>query len=464
MPDNIPFLGLPKFPTNPKYQYEFTESVSRGTFVNTFQSGVSSRTAITSRFLRIFTLKFKVITSDLMDDLEQFYRVVGGGLQSFIFNPPIEQISNRYTRIVSDGSQKLEDFVGENLRAGSQSTIVRFTQPFNRILFVALLESTGLILEEVFGEDDSGKYIQFDGLLESQNADIPDHAQDFLDLDSKDFMIDFWFRAETIFTSSSASYAAMSGKTLIFTIDGTPYTVTFTAAAVDAATTAQEINDQHGDKVEAQVFGTTELKIRTLIDSGYFTMSSGTAFAQLNLAAPVVFIIHKHDGVDTGYYVKQDGTGNLTFFMESGGTGATVTAASAFHLFDGTWNYIAIVIDESGNGQFYVNGVISGSAVDVSSVGSIDNTEDFSLNKDANANMQINRVGIWSWTTGSLPAGIATTISNLFDSWNERHSIDVADEDGLQVLYAFDDETGDDFVQEENLDLNNNPSFAVFDQ
>ena len=463
MPLNQPYIGHPLMIIDPVYQYDFSESINSSVQVNNFQSGVSVRNRLSSRKRRTFKLLFRTVKTGLMNDLERFYRDLDGPLQPFWFKPPLERFAGRYTKLVSDGSQKLEDFESTLLRVGDQSILVRFTQPFNRTLFKPLLENTGLILEEVFGEDDPGKYIQFDGLLENQNATIPDHAQDFLDLNSKDFMIDFLFRGETIFTSSSASYAAMSGKTLIFTIEGTPYTVTFTAAVVDAATTAQEINDQHGDKVECQVFGTDELKISTLIDSGYFTIS-GTAFAQLNLAAPVVFPIHKHDGVDTGYYIKQDGTGDLTFFMESGGTAATVTAASAFHLFDGAWHYIVIVIDESGNGQFYVDGSANGSPVSVSAVGSIDNDADFSINKDANANLQMNRVGIWSWDSGNLPAGIATTISNLLDSWNERHSIDVADEDGLQVLYTFDDETGDDFVQQEDLDLNNNPAFFDFDQ
>jgi hypothetical protein len=463
MPLNKPYLGHPLFVISPVYQYDYTETVNSDVQVNSFQSGFSARNAFSSRKQRMFNLVFKTVTIGLMNDLERFYRDLGGQLSPFWFKPPIELFSSRYTQLLSDGSQKLEDFESVQLRAGDQSVLVRFTQPFNRTLFKPLLENTGLILEEVFGEDDPGKYIHFDGLLESQNAVIQDHAQDYLDLGSKDFMIDFLFRAETIFTSSSASYAAMSGKTLIFTIDGTPYTVTFTAAAVDATTTAQEINDQHGDKVECQVFGTTELKIRTLIDSGYFTIS-GTAFAQLTLAAPVVYPIHKHDGVDTGYYIKQDGIGNLIFFMESGGTGATITADASFHLFDGVWHYIAIVIDESGNGQFYVDAATSGSAVSVSAVGSLDNTADFYLHKDANADIQMDRVGIWSWDSGSLPTTIATIISNLYDSWNQRHSLDVSDEDGLQVLYAFDDETGDDSVQQENLTLNNDPSFFDFDQ
>lgn len=461
MPLNNPYLGYPTLPLpSDNYDFGFTESLNSDVQVNPFQSGFTVRNAFSSRKRRTFALKFGTNSIAAMDDLWRFYNDMGGTLKSFWFEPPIELLSNRYTQLLVDGSQQLQNFTSTQLRAGNQKVLVRFTQPFSRTLFAPIIESTGLLLEEVFGEDDPGKYIHFDGLLQSQNATIPDYSQDFIDFGTKDFMIGFLFRAETIFTSSSASYAAMTGLDLDFTIGGgTPFTVTFTDAAEDAATTSQEINDQHGDKVEAQVFGTTELKIRTLIDSGYFTIA-GTAFAQLDLSAPVVFPIYKHDGVDTGYYFEQDGTDDLTFFLEDGTTARTITADSSFHLFDGIWHYILVVCDRSGDGQIYVDSTASGSAVDISAANlSLDNTEDFSLHKDANADLDMDRIGVWSWTAGSLPVGIATTISNLHDNWFQ---VDVSDEDGLKSMWVFNDETGDDIVKQEDLTLINAPAFFGF--
>ncbi|GAG38996.1 unnamed protein product, partial [marine sediment metagenome] len=253
-------------------------------------------------------------------------------------------------QLLSDGSQTLDTFPNGELRAGSQARVVRFTQDLTTTLFQPTLESAGLILTEVLGEDEKGNYLHLDGLINAQNAYVPDHLQDYFDFGvDDDFMIDFMIRGETIFHTTSASYAALNTKTLVFTIDGNTYTVTFTAGATDAASVVSEINDQQDEAVEAQVLGTTEFRVRSIVDTGYFTVS-GTAQAQLNFAAPVVKIIAKHDGVDTGYYFQQDGTGDLTFFLESGGTGKTITADSDFHVLDGLWHYVAVVVDYDGNG------------------------------------------------------------------------------------------------------------------
>lgn len=452
----IPVLGLPKFPSELDYQYSFTEELDQDVFAATFQSGISSRQLRTSHRRRTFTVKFKTVKESTMRILNQFYEEIGGPLKPFLFEPPIEKF-DRYTQLVTDGSQILGDFEDGSLRAGNQSVVVRFTDNFSRTLFKPLLESTGLILQEVLGEDDKGKYIYLDGLLESQNASIADHEQDFLDLGTKDFMFDFLFRGETVFLSSSASYAGLTGTTLIFTIDGVAHTVTFTADAVDAASVVQEINDQQGDFVEAQVFGTTELKIRTVAVDGYFTIS-GTAFTGLDLAAPVIFPVHKHDGT-SGYYFKQDGVGDLTFFIEGiWGDTATITADSSFHLLDGSFNFITVVIDRSGNGQIYVNGETSGAAVDTSVIQkTIDNGADFYLHKDANLDIDMDRVGVWSWDGGDLPSDIAARITVL---GSDLFRID--NEDGLQVLYTFDKSDGRDDKQQEDLTLVNDPIFIDF--
>lgn len=462
MPLNIPYLGKSKFPSSPIYRYDFIETIEDDVSQIEFQAGKSVRILNSSLKRRRFTLKFNAISSDLMNDLERFYRDMDGGKRSFLFEPPIEKSSGRYAQLLADGSQQLQNFTSAQLRAGNQSVVVKFTQPFNRTIFYLTAENTGLVLEEVFGEDEPGKYINFDGLFENQNATVPQHLQFALDLGSKDFMWDFLFRGETVFVSSSASYAAMTGLDLDFTVGGgTPFTVTFTAAAIDASTTAKEINDQHGDKIECLVYNTDELRMKSLQDSSYFIIG-GTALAQLNLSAPIIFPIHKHDedSTGTGYYFKQDGTGDLTFFMESGGTGVTITADSLFNLLDGAWHYIAVVIDKSGNGQIYVDGAESGVPVSVSSVGSLDNIADFSLHQSADSDIQMKRVSLRSWDSGDLPDTISTTISNLHSDWEQ---IDVADETGLQVLWPFDDETGVDIIQEHDLILNNSPAFFEFD-
>lgn len=449
-----PVLGLPKFPSDLDYQYSFTEELAQDVFVTSFQSGISARSLRTSHRTRTYTLKFKVVTESIMNVLEQFYRDRNGTLKPFLFDPPKTKF-NRYTEMLADGSQ-LSSGYNENglLRAGSQSVPVRFMDNFSRTLFKPLLESTGLSLVEVLGENPYGKYINFNGLLNGQYAYVEDHKQTYLDLGTNDFMIDFMVRGETVFVSTSASYAALTGKTLIFTIDGDDYTVTFTSAATDAASVVEEIHQQQGTIINSQVFGTTELKIVTADISGYFTIS-GTAFAQLNLAAPTFYPVYKHDGT-SGYWFKQDGTGDFTFYIEGiWGDTATITANSLFHLLDGSFHYICVTINRTGNGQIYVDGVASGAVVDVSGIRkTIENDSHFYINKNAAINCDCDRVGIWSWDQGNLPSDISTRI---YTYYNNIFRID--ESDGLKALFTFDDSTGNDIKNQEDLILINNPTF-----
>lgn len=459
---SIPILGLPKFPSELDYQYSLTEETDQDVMVVPLQSGITARTSRTSHRKKTFNLKFKIVKESILNILAHFYKEIGGPLKPFLFEPPIEKFS-RYTQMLQDGSQMLSDFENDgSLRAGNQSFIVMFTDNFSRTLFKPLLESTGLVLVEVLGEDDKGKYMHLDGLLENQQATITDLDQDFLDMGTDDFMIDFLIRGETIFISDSASYASLSTKTLIFTIDGTTHTVTFTAAATDAASVVQEINDQQGDFVEAQVFGTTELKIFTVADDGFFTIS-GTAFAQLDLSAPIVFPISKSTAAPLGYLFLQPGTSEFEFRVRKPGNSTQIFADSSFHLFDGSCHYIVIVIDHDGDGQLYIDGAISGAAWDLGAIGSLDNTADFFINEtpsglDNRGVFDIDRIGIWNFGSGGLPSDIATRIATLHEDWFR-----IDDDDGLVVLYTFDKSDGRDDKQQEDLTLLNNPTFVDFE-
>lgn len=458
---SIPILGLPKFPSELDYQYSFTEELDQDISVSSFQSGISTRNLQTSHRRRTFNLKFKTVKESTMNILQQFYKEIGGPLKPFIFEPPIEKFS-RYTQMLQDGSQILSTFENAgSLRAGTQSFVVRFTDNFSRTLFKPLLESTGLVLEEVLGENPKGKYMHLDGLLESQQATITDEDQDFLDLGTDDFMIDFLFRAETVYISQIASYAGLTGLTLIFTIDGTPHTVTFTAAATDAASVVQEINNQQGDFVEAQVFGTTELKIFSVADDGFFTIT-GTAVGGLDLLSHRIVILEKTNGsISFNCDILNSAGSNLLIFeINDGVTSKQITADASFFLADGSWHYIAITCDRDGNGQIYVDAVASGAAIDISSVGSIDNTGDFLINNDVNvlSNFDIDRIGIWNFGSGGLPADIATRIATLNDDWFR-----IDNDDGLDILYTFDKSDGRDDKQQEDLTLLNDPTFIDFE-
>lgn len=86
-----------------------------------------------------------------------------------------------------------------------------------------------------------------------------------------------------ILLSSGADYTALNGKTLIVRVDGSDRTATFTGAAVDAATTADEINTQLATWVDSIAFG-NEIKIHneTGTAGATLTINGGTAAAQLN--------------------------------------------------------------------------------------------------------------------------------------------------------------------------------------
>ncbi|GAG33074.1 unnamed protein product, partial [marine sediment metagenome] len=86
--------------------------------------------------------------------------------------------------------------------------------------------------------------------------------------------------------SSGASYVALNGKTLIVRINAVDRTVTFTAGAVDASTTAAEIDSQLSAWADSVSMG-SEIKIYNKSGSSSATIltNGGTAEVQLNFGA-----------------------------------------------------------------------------------------------------------------------------------------------------------------------------------
>lgn len=449
----IPILGLPKFPTQiDPYEYVYTEEIDQDVFVSPFQSGIAVRTARTSHTRRRFSLNFRFLTSSTMQVLDKFYTDLQGPLVPFIFEPAIEKLEFR-TLLTLTGSQTLATFPDGSLRITNQTHVARFTEDLSRTLHTPFLESTELILTETLGENNKGKFLRLNGIDFNQYATVPDHTQQLLNLGTDDFMFDFLYCADTEFISNTASYGSLDTKTLLFNIASTTHAVSFDAAATNAFTVAKQINDQQGFYVDAQVFSADQIKIKSVFGSKFFTMS-GTAKVQLNLNAPDVFPIWKHDNVDTGYYFKQAGVSDFTFFMESGGTAKTITAATSFDLNDGIKHYVVMLADEDGNGQLYIDGEVSGAAIALGSIGSVTNSVDFTLNNSANGTFGVDRLGIWTWTTGLLPTDISSRIA---DNNNNRYRVDSAD--GLKVLWGFDGATGIDKKAFNELVFFNDPAF-----
>jgi hypothetical protein len=89
-----------------------------------------------------------------------------------------------------------------------------------------------------------------------------------------------------ILLSSGADYTALNGKTLIVRINAVDRTVTFTAAAIDAATTAAEIDSQLSAWADSAAIG-AEIKIwnKTATSAATIVTNGGTAEIQLNFGA-----------------------------------------------------------------------------------------------------------------------------------------------------------------------------------
>jgi hypothetical protein len=85
-------------------------------------------------------------------------------------------------------------------------------------------------------------------------------------------------------------------------------------------------------------------------------------------------------GVD-GYYFRFHSSKVFRYVTLGGGASATVASAVKT---TSSWYHVIAAIDESGNGQMYVNGLASGAAVDVSSVGSQSNAEKFTVGAASN--------------------------------------------------------------------------------
>ena len=109
-------------------------------------------------------------------------------------------------------------------------------------------------------------------------------------------------------------------------------------------------------------------------------------------------IISKSDGSAPDWRIRMDSDGALDCELDDGVTSATVTSASG--LDDGFWHKAIISLDRNGDGQWYVDGSTSGSAVSISGVGDIDDGQGLyiaSLNNASNfATAKLDEICIWS--------------------------------------------------------------------
>jgi len=110
-------------------------------------------------------------------------------------------------------------------------------------------------------------------------------------------------------------------------------------------------------------------------------------------------LVSKSDGGSPEWriYLKNDGA--FEAYLDDGVNNATVTSATGFD--DGLRHDCIISFDRDGNAQWYIDGSTSGSAVDISSVGDIDDGQDLYIGSYADAgnyaNLKIlDDLAIWS--------------------------------------------------------------------
>ena len=90
-------------------------------------------------------------------------------------------------------------------------------------------------------------------------------------------------------------------------------------------------------------------------------------------------ILDKTDGSGVGYKLIINASNQLEFIIHDGANTANIISAA---LTSGTWYFATLYIDKSGSGQWYVGRTASGSAVAVSSVGSLTNTDYLCIGAD----------------------------------------------------------------------------------
>jgi hypothetical protein len=108
------------------------------------------------------------------------------------------------------------------------------------------------------------------------------------------------------------------------------------------------------------------------------------------------FIVSKYDtGADTGYGVRMRTDGIIRADVGAGSNvpstndGATVPQ-------DGSWSHIAVTYDRDGLMTRYLNGVQTGTADDISSVGNIDTTESFQIGNGGALDVRIDDVRVYN--------------------------------------------------------------------
>ena len=109
-------------------------------------------------------------------------------------------------------------------------------------------------------------------------------------------------------------------------------------------------------------------------NSGKHYENSSTSLGDINLEDHVLelvvkwdinnsrLVIGKTDGTNVGWLIQESGDG-LSYRLD-GGTKIPINSSA---LINDTWYHAMCFIDRSGSGQWYVNGVASGSAADISS-------------------------------------------------------------------------------------------------
>ncbi len=95
-------------------------------------------------------------------------------------------------------------------------------------------------------------------------------------------------------------------------------------------------------------------------------------------------ILDKRGAAGAGYYLtEENGSNQITLFIEDDSTNSA--SINSPTLVDGNWYKLTFYIDKSGSGICYANAA-AGSAVDVSSVGTLTNSDDFTIFADSDGN------------------------------------------------------------------------------
>lgn len=144
-----------------------------------------------------------------------------------------------------------------------------------------------------------------------------------------------------------------------------------------------------GKHHEAATSGVNNLTTRDIIFAGVTRMPTTAALGR---------IMAKYLNTSNGLYLIQSHpSGHISASVGDGTTTVTINSAA---LTPGAWYIWVLVLDKSGSGQWHINGIASGSAASIATVGSLSSSVLFTIGTAINGtpfNDHVGLVGCWEF-------------------------------------------------------------------